>query len=118
EIDASRDRLVREAAENEAQLNALRADLKQSTRNETLALSFLPLGESQYKSGDFKGALSMYGRALELDGNNPIIRYRMGYVYTQSGQLEEAEKNLKLALDIEKDFAPALAVLGYTYRRM
>ncbi len=118
EIDASRKRLEHEAAENEQQLSALRAELKQSTRNETLALSFLPLGESQYKSGDFKGALSMYGRALELDGNNPIIRYRMGYVYTQSGQLEEAEKNLKLALDIEKDFAPALAVLGYTYRRM
>lgn len=118
EIESSRERLETEAAQKQEELNQLRAELKLSTSNATLALSFLPLGESQYKAGDYTGALDIYGRALELDSNNPIIQYRMGYVYTQSGQLDEAESHLKTALNVEPNFAPALAVLGYTYRRM
>ena len=118
EIKTSRERLEKETAQKQAELDQLRAELKQSTGNATLALSFLPLGESQYKSGDYKGALDIYRRALELDSNNPIIHFRMGYVYTQSGRLQEAENHLKTALNVEPDFAPALAVLGYTYRRM
>ena len=118
EITTSRERLEKDTAQKEAELNALRSELKDSTSKATLALSFLPLGDRQYKAGDFKGAMELFKRALELDRNNPIIHYRLGYVYTQAGQLDDAERHLKLALDIEKDFAPALAVLGYTYRRM
>ena len=118
EITTSRERLEKDTAQKEAELNALRSELKDSTGKATLALSFLPLGDRQYKAGDFKGAMELFKRALELDRNNPIIHYRLGYVYTQAGQLDDAERHLKLALDIEKDFAPALAVLGYTYRRM
>ncbi len=118
EIASSRERLERDTAQKQAELNQLRTELKDSTGKATLALSFLPLGDRQYKAGDFKGAMELFKRALELDRNNPIIHYRLGYVYTQAGQLDDAERHLKLALDIEKDFAPALAVLGYTYRRM
>lgn len=118
EMEAARDRLEKETEEKEAQLNALREELKRSTSNATLSLSYLPLGESQYKSGDYLGALDIYNRALGLDENNPIIHYRLGYVYTQSGRLQEAEHHLKQALEIDKKFSPAMAVLGYTYRRI
>lgn len=117
ELMSARTRLEEETKQKEAELEALRQELKRDTDNATLALSYLPLGESQYKSGDYLGALDIYNRALNLDENNPIIHYRLGYVYTQSGKLDDAEEHLKQALEIDKDFAPALAVLGYTYRR-
>jgi tetratricopeptide (TPR) repeat protein len=117
EMVASRERLEQQSQEKEAQLDYLRTELKRSTSNATLALSYLPLGESQYRTGDFPGAVDIYRRALELDNNNPVIHYRMGYVLTQYGKLEDAEKHLKAALEIEPEFAPALASLGYVYRR-
>lgn len=117
EIEASQERLSKENEQRQREFAELRESLEKSTSNATLALSFLPLGESQYKSGDFKGALDIYHRALRLDPNNPIINYRLGYAYTQSGMLEEAEHHLREALKTEPDFAPALATLGYVYRR-
>jgi tetratricopeptide (TPR) repeat protein len=117
EIASSRDRLAQETEQRQREFAELREQLERSTSNATLALSFLPLGESQYKSGDFTGAIDIYQRALKLDPMNPIINYRLGYAYTQSGKLEEAERYLQAALTIEADFAPALATLGYVYRR-
>jgi len=118
EVESARKRLEKETLEKEAEIKALRDDLTRTTSNATLALSYLPLGESQYKSGDYVGALDIYLRALGLDENNPIIHYRLGYVYTQSGRLQEAEHHLKRALEIDEKFSPAMAVLGYTYRRI
>lgn len=118
EVESARNRLAKETLEKEAEIRALRDELTRSTSNATLALSYLPLGESQYKSGDYMGALDIYLRALGLDENNPIIHYRLGYVYTQSGRLQEAEHHLKRALEIDGKFSPAMAVLGYTYRRI
>lgn len=117
EITASRERLGKETAQRQQEFADLRESLEKSTGDATLALSFLPLGESQYKSGDFKGALDIYHRALRLDPINPIINYRLGYAYIQSGMLDEAETHLRQALAREPDFAPALATLGYVYRR-
>jgi tetratricopeptide (TPR) repeat protein len=117
EIDASRERLARETEQRQREFAELREHLERSTSDATLALSYLPLGEGQYKSGDFKGAIDIYQRALKLDPKNPIINYRLGYAYTQSGMLEEAERYLQNALITEPDFAPALASLGYVYRR-
>jgi tetratricopeptide (TPR) repeat protein len=55
---------------------------RQNTANANLALSLLTLGERQYRSQDFQGALNTYRRALELDPNSLITHYRLGYVYT------------------------------------
>jgi tetratricopeptide (TPR) repeat protein len=106
------------AEETEQRFNGLRAELMRSTDDAALALSYLPLGERQYKYRDYSGALDFYHRANTLDADNPIIHFRLGYVYTQSGRLKEAEEFLRLALVKEPDFAPALAALGYVYRRM
>jgi Flp pilus assembly protein TadD len=82
-----------------------------------LAQALLPLGERQYRAQDFSGALDTYRRALELDPNNPSIHYRLGYVYTHSGELDLAKEHLTRSLEVDEKFTPSRAALGYVYRR-
>jgi tetratricopeptide (TPR) repeat protein len=129
DLTAARERFEREVeeirvryegliADKSAELDQLRTQLERNADSSNLALSLLSVGESQYKSQDFAGAIDIYERALELDEDNPIIHYRLGYVYTQSGNLEDAKQSLTHALEIEPNFPPAMAALGYVYRRI
>ena len=118
ETREARELIQQLTVETQERFETLRRDLSHNADSATLALSYLPLGERQYKFRDYTGALDFYHRALSLDADNPIIHFRIGYVYTQSGRLKEAEHYLRLALEKEPDFAPALAALGYVYRRM
>ncbi len=125
ELTEARERFEKEIREKQDDLMKVRKEVeassekqRENTANANLALSLLTLGERQYRSQDFQGALNTYRRALELDPNSLITHYRLGYVYTQSGILERAEYHLNKALEIEKDFAPALAAQGYVYRRI
>lgn len=121
EIASSRRLLQEETRQREEAFASLQGSLQgaleKSTGDATRALSFLPLGERQYRSGDLRGARAIYERALQLDPRNPVINYRMGYACSQAGALDEAEAYLRQALAGEPDFAPALASLGYVYRR-
>lgn len=121
EIASSRRLLQEETRQREKAFatlqGSLQGALEKSTGDATRALSFLPLGERQYRSGDLRGARAIYERALQLDPRNPVINYRMGYACSQAGALDEAEAYLRQALASEPDFAPALASLGYVYRR-
>ncbi len=117
EIASSRRLLQEETRQREEAFASLQGALEKSTGDATRALSFLPLGERQYRSGDLRGARAIYERALQLDPRNPVINYRMGYACSQTGALDEAESFLRQALASEPDFAPALASLGYVYRR-
>ncbi|MFO7322227.1 MAG: tetratricopeptide repeat protein [Chloroflexota bacterium] len=124
ELQALRDKLAREMQDKQAELDALKKELEDSAHDErvrsdqaTLALSLLPLAERQYRVNDYQGALHTYHRALELDPDNIVIHYLIGYVNTQMGNLDEAEKHLNRALELDSKFAPALANLGYVLRR-
>jgi tetratricopeptide (TPR) repeat protein len=88
------------------------------TSHALLANAMLPLGERQYRAGDYVGALNTYMRALELDRHNPVVHQRIGYVYTQKGDLEQAKQHYESAIEREKNFAPALAGLGFVNRRL
>lgn len=85
--------------------------------NSILSLSLLALGQEQYQGKDLRGALETYRRALALSPHNPIIHYRLAYIHTQRGELERAEGYLKQGLNVDPEFAPALAAMGYVYRR-
>lgn len=100
------------------QLSESAQETRQRSQNAIMAQALLPLGERQYRAQDYQGAVDTYTRALQMDDVNPMIHYRLGYVYVQSGNLTKAEVHLKRALDIFPDFAPAMAALGYVYRRM
>jgi tetratricopeptide (TPR) repeat protein len=125
ELEIARQRFEDEMKQRQAELNSVRTAMENSAKEQrdnaakaNLALSLLQVGERQYKASDLSGAINTYKRALELDPTSLITHYRLGYVYVQSGNLTDAEKHLTIALDIEKDFPPAIAALGYVYRRM
>lgn len=124
ELEEARTRFDTAIGQRESELEAMRTALetevredRQKTADALLANALIPLGERQYKTSDYKGALSTYDRALELDPLNPVINQRLGYVYTQTGDLEKAKLHYERAIEREKNFAPALAGLGYVYRR-
>ncbi|MBK8020267.1 MAG: tetratricopeptide repeat protein [Chloroflexi bacterium] len=102
----------------EDQINQTIELQRRSSAQATLALSLMPLGERQYRAQDYSGAAETYKRALAMDQNNPLIHYRLGYVFVQNGQLPEAELHLVRALEIDPEFALARAALGYVYRRI
>lgn len=125
ELEDLRKHFEAEISERERDLKALEEMLvntldvqRKTAAQSTLALSLLPLGERQYRAQDYHGAADTYKRALTMDTINPLIYYRLGYVYVQSGQLEDAEAHLMKALEIDPEFALARAALGYVYRRM
>lgn len=128
ELKDAKDNFVKEMNETQqemkqyiASFNAdaeeLRSSVQKRSTNANLALSMLLLAERQYKSQDYAGAVSTYLKALDLDDTNPITHYRLGYVYTQMGELDDAQKHIEKALKLDPDFAQAVAALGYVYRR-
>lgn len=94
-----------------------RKDAANATANAALATALLGFGERQFKAADFNGAVDTYKRALNLDDNNPVTYYKLGYAYSQMGELDDAETYLKKSLEIDEQFNPAKVALGYTYRR-
>ena len=125
ELRAAQSRFEEDMHKREIELETLRDSIKLSVQQQreaaaraSLALSLLPLGERQYRAQDYSGALDTYSRALELDPDNPIIHYRMGYVYTQSGELELAARFLDRSLELDPEFMPSVAARGYVYRRL
>ncbi|MEM6528938.1 MAG: tetratricopeptide repeat protein, partial [Chloroflexota bacterium] len=83
----------------------------------TLATVLLSFGERQFKASDYTGAIDAYNRALQLDSRNPVISYRLGYVYTTRGDLDMAEDHLTTSLEMDDEFTPAKVALGLVYRR-
>jgi tetratricopeptide (TPR) repeat protein len=125
ELKEAKEQFEKDVQVKQAELLAVRQELEASARQQrdsaakaNLALSLLPLGERQYQAGDYQGAIDTYKRALELDPDSVVTQYRLGYVYTQSGMLDEAKAQLDKALAREPEFAPALAALGYVTRRV
>lgn len=125
ELEEARDRFESAISEREEEIQQMRDELKiaashdrQRTSDALLANALIPLGERQYKTADYQGALNTYKRALELDPENPVTNQRLGYVYVQQGKLDDARHHYERAIEREQDFAPALAGLGFVNRRM
>jgi tetratricopeptide (TPR) repeat protein len=121
EIGLAKQQLNEELDRRQRDLEELKesaAAVRQEAAGARLASALLPLGEQQYKASDLEGAITTYERALMLDDLNPVTHYRLGYVYNRLGRFDEALERLAAALEIDKEFMPARAAIGYTYRRM
>ncbi len=52
-------------------------------------------------------AIDAYQKAIALDPNNPSLHWRLGIVYAQQKNLEEAKKSLEKAIEVKPDFVQA-----------
>lgn len=118
QFDQAMERRAAELAKMDEQIGKNAEEQRGRLERAVLAGGLLPLGERQFRAGDLAGARDTYMHALELDEANPIIQYKIGYVYVHVDDYDTAEHYLLRALELEDDFAPAIAALGFTYRRM
>lgn len=99
---------------------AAASDARAESDHETLlairALSLLQLGEQQVKARNVKSALRTYQEAYALDPDNPATNYFLGYLYTESRQIEKGIEHLERALTQNEQYPPAEAALAYALR--
>ncbi len=118
QFEEAMERRAAELAKMDEQIGKNAQEQRSRLERAVLAGGLLPLGERQFRAGDLSGARDTYLHALELDEANPIIQYKLGYVYVHVDDYDTAERYLLRALELEDNFAPAIAALGFTYRRM
>ncbi len=68
-------------------------------------------GELEIKN-DYQGALINYKKALEIDSNNYVIMNNIAYIYLHLGLIEESVNYSQRALEINKEYIPALTNMG------
>ena len=99
---------------------AAASDARAESDHETLlairALSLLQLGEQQLKVRNIQSALRTYQEAYALDPDNPATNYYLGYLYTETRQIEKGIGHLKRALTQNEQYPPAEAALAYALR--
>jgi len=93
--------------------------------DKAIALSYLPINTNRLvEAYDLRGgvkiflsryleSISDYSKAIELDPKNSYLYFGRGMSYEYLNQNEEALKNLKMSLEIEPGFSPALSMVDY-----
>jgi len=99
---------------------AAASDVRAESDHHTLlairALSLLQLGEQQLEARNINSALRTYQDAYALDPSNPATNYYLGYLYTESRQIEKGIEHLRQALKQNEQYPPAQAALAYALR--
>jgi Tfp pilus assembly protein PilF len=78
------------------------------------------LGLMQIEQGQYQSAAGFFERALKIDGQLTIVHYLLAdaLVKDNAADLTAAEKHLKIAIALDKSFAPAQLALGKLYQRL
>src|SRR5215831_8176526 len=73
------------------------------------------LAEMFVERGAFDAALPLLGEALRAAPKNPRVHVLLGVVLRDRGVRDQAEIELKRALELAPGYAPALSALGVLY---
>ncbi len=73
-------------------------------------------GTKDYRAGDNRHAIENYLQALKYQPNSPRILGRIGRAYSNLNEEEKAIEYLKLALNLDPEYEPALRSLALYYR--
>ena len=76
---------------------------------------YVSLGSAFYDNEDYKNALIIDRRALELEPNNSRIHCNLGYLYWGMGDLDEAIKEYSLSIKFDPNYDIAHNNLGVIY---
>lgn len=90
-------------------------DIEERGTNATRAASLLQIGVQQMQAHNQNAALQIFEEAHKLDPSNRAVKYYLGELYTQQGELERAIELLQASVDA---FPPSEAALGYALRLM
>jgi|GEM_PF-6926396 len=82
------------------------------------ASTLISIAERDLRQNNLKSALITFERACELDGDNPLPHYYLGYIALQASQNERARAYFEKTIKIDSEFHHAIAALGFTYRRI
>ncbi len=77
--------------------------------------ALVQLGNLYYDNNRFADAIAWYGRALELDPNNPNVRTDRGTSYYNIGQPDKALAEFRKSLEISPNHAQTLYNMGVVY---
>ncbi len=91
---------------------------KQEAEDAFRVLSLLLLAEQQVRARNRQTAIATLEEAHSIDPNNQTTNYLLGYLYVGRKDFDSAIKHLQMALDVDPNFAPALAAMGLAQRRM
>ena len=69
-------------------------------------------GQDAHEKGDFKKAVELYRKALELAPEFPEAEYQLGSAYLAQGSSDEAEAAFRRALELRADWSLPMASLG------
>jgi tetratricopeptide (TPR) repeat protein len=85
--------------------------------NQARAGVLLSLSQDQYKSGNFDKCRETLNDAMKFDPKSGPLRVMSGRLYIEQGQLEAAERELKMARDLDPRSAEADYLSGVIYQR-
>lgn len=70
------------------------------------------LADALYKQSAYDDAFAEYQKALSLDPNNAAVQLNIGFIYKMKGNLEEAERTVRIADSLNPGAARTLYLLG------
>jgi len=78
--------------------------------------AWVQLGNNYFDSEQPMKAVEAYGKALELNGNDPDVLTDQGVMYRRLGWFDKAVKNFEMAFSIAPNHIQSLFNLGIVYR--
>jgi tetratricopeptide (TPR) repeat protein len=72
------------------------------------ALTLTNLGSAQFRGGDAASAIPTLHKAIAADPESYVAHYLLALALQQSGDLDEARKEVSRTLDLKSDYLPAV----------
>lgn len=125
QLDKLTVQITQQADESRQQIDALTTIIndqlslaREQAERSFQVLSLQMLAEQQVRSRNYDTAIEMLRRAHALEETNQSTNYLLGYLYIAKRNFEDALYYLRLVLEGDPNFAPALAALGLALRRI
>ncbi len=77
---------------------------------------YCELADLYVANNELENSVELYSKALSLDNKSPLAHYRLGLIYHKLKKFENAETQLKQAIQQKPDFIEAYQALYLIYR--